>query len=508
MQSRLAGDAETYAARRTNCVDGARAAPSSPSADAVVNGDRPMARAEAEATLRELLASSTSLRERRRGVRARGAAAAPRSSASTRCRSSVDLPARSGERRERELFVLRPDGAEQEARVARLPLLPAHLDRGGEADLRATNPFMSAAEAAADLRPRRRRSSCTRRASARSTGASPRRTGCSKLLSRPADRRRGRQRAKRARAESALTLKAQTLAELSMLTRRHYVDGAAGAGSRTTRASCSSSSRTTSCCARRRWSSCASLSARCVRGDAAGQADADGRRQDDRRGAAARADARRRRDARRADDAARAARAVEGDAARDLLVDRAQARLHALVRPLVRDALGDGRQAALGGAQPRRRAVHRVDDQVAPAQAAREDGRAARHAAQAAPEHGARRARARAGAQASSAAACLIMDEVDLLLHPLKSELNFPIGEKHPLDLSPERWTCAIHALDAVFYVERKAMSVPFHQSGRAHAHPRRAASASSRTATSARAAALAAPRAAQRRVVPRRCGR
>ena len=102
------------------------------------------------------------------------------------------------------------------------------------------------------------------------------------------------------------------------------------------------------------------------------------------------------------------------------------------------------------------------------------------------------------------------MDEVDLLLHPLKAELNFPIGAlalprmnlgrpsfgpsvafpalpphppcsrfhfrspsragtKHPLDFSPERWTCAIHALDAVFYLERKSMSVPFHQSGRAH---------------------------------------
>ena len=56
---------------------------------------------------------------------------------------------------------------------------------------------------------------------------------------------------------------------------------------------------------------------------------------------------------------------------------------------------------------------------------------------------------------------CLIMDEVDLLLHPLKAELNFPIGEKHPLDFSPERWTCAIHALDAVFFLERKAMYSP-----------------------------------------------
>jgi len=63
----------------------------------------------------------------------------------------------------------------------------------------------------------------------------------------------------------------------------------------------------------------------------------------------------------------------------------------------------------------------------------------------------------------------LIMDEVDLLLHPLRAELNFPIGEKNPLDFSPERWTCAIHCLDAVFFLERKSMSVPFQQSGRAH---------------------------------------
>jgi len=66
-------------------------------------------------------------------------------------------------------------------------------------------------------------------------------------------------------------------------------------------------------------------------------------------------------------------------------------------------------------------------------------------------------------------AGLLIMDEVDLLLHPLKSELNFPISEKSPLDFSPERWTCAIHALDAVFFVERGSMSVGFRESGRAH---------------------------------------
>ena len=47
--------------------------------------------------------------------------------------------------------------------------------------------------------------------------------------------------------------------------------------------------------------------------------------------------------------------------------------------------------------------------------------------------------------------ALLMMDEVDLLLHPLKSELNFPIGEKNPYDLSDpdgERWTLPIFVLD------------------------------------------------------------
>jgi hypothetical protein len=45
----------------------------------------------------------------------------------------------------------------------------------------------------------------------------------------------------------------------------------------------------------------------------------------------------------------------------------------------------------------------------------------------------------------------LMMDEVDLLLHPLKSELNFPIGEKAPYDLSHpdgERWGLPIFLLD------------------------------------------------------------
>ena len=33
-------------------------------------------------------------------------------------------------------------------------------------------------------------------------------------------------------------------------------------------------------------------------------------------------------------------------------------------------------------------------------------------------------------------AGVLILDEVDLLLHPLKSELNWPVGEKAPLDVT------------------------------------------------------------------------
>eukprot|EP00931_Biecheleriopsis_adriatica_P073552 TRINITY_DN47812_c0_g1_i1.p1 TRINITY_DN47812_c0_g1~~TRINITY_DN47812_c0_g1_i1.p1 ORF type:complete len:4288 (-),score=931.49 TRINITY_DN47812_c0_g1_i1:37-12879(-) len=45
----------------------------------------------------------------------------------------------------------------------------------------------------------------------------------------------------------------------------------------------------------------------------------------------------------------------------------------------------------------------------------------------------------------------IIMDEVDVLLHPLKSELNFPIGEKSPIDLSGERWELPIHLLGLLF---------------------------------------------------------
>lgn len=60
----------------------------------------------------------------------------------------------------------------------------------------------------------------------------------------------------------------------------------------------------------------------------------------------------------------------------------------------------------------------------------------------------------------------LLLDEVDLILHPLKSELNFPIGPKISLDLAPLRWELPIHICDALFYTERdRRISVDFQES-------------------------------------------
>lgn len=50
-----------------------------------------------------------------------------------------------------------------------------------------------------------------------------------------------------------------------------------------------------------------------------------------------------------------------------------------------------------------------------------------------------------------------IMDEVDIILHPLKSELNWPLGAKEPLDFTRSRignglrWGLPSHLLDAIF---------------------------------------------------------
>ena len=63
----------------------------------------------------------------------------------------------------------------------------------------------------------------------------------------------------------------------------------------------------------------------------------------------------------------------------------------------------------------------------------------------------------------------MLLDEVDLILHPLKSELNFPIGEKFDLDGAEEgeRWSLPIHLFDALFYMTTGRVST-FEQRGAA----------------------------------------
>jgi hypothetical protein len=54
-----------------------------------------------------------------------------------------------------------------------------------------------------------------------------------------------------------------------------------------------------------------------------------------------------------------------------------------------------------------------------------------------------------------------------MILHPLKSELNFPIGDKFDLDGSQdgERWNLPIHLLDALFF-HRTGKVTSFEQQG------------------------------------------
>ena len=56
----------------------------------------------------------------------------------------------------------------------------------------------------------------------------------------------------------------------------------------------------------------------------------------------------------------------------------------------------------------------------------------------------------------------MLLDEVDMILHPLRSELNFPIGAKFDLDGSErgERWSLPIHLIDAIFYADDGKMHV------------------------------------------------
>eukprot|EP00756_Hemistasia_phaeocysticola_P020667 Hpha_TRINITY_DN15730_c3_g3::TRINITY_DN15730_c3_g3_i3::g.38070::m.38070 len=57
-----------------------------------------------------------------------------------------------------------------------------------------------------------------------------------------------------------------------------------------------------------------------------------------------------------------------------------------------------------------------------------------------------------------------MMDEVDLLLHPLKSELNFPVGRKTHLPLAPHRWNFVVHLIDAFFFFSEKRLSTAFRE--------------------------------------------
>ena len=45
----------------------------------------------------------------------------------------------------------------------------------------------------------------------------------------------------------------------------------------------------------------------------------------------------------------------------------------------------------------------------------------------------------------------VLIDEVDWVLHPLKSELNFPTGLKNQIDFAPTRWDLPLHLISAIF---------------------------------------------------------
>jgi len=70
----------------------------------------------------------------------------------------------------------------------------------------------------------------------------------------------------------------------------------------------------------------------------------------------------------------------------------------------------------------------------------------------------------------------LILDEVDWILHPLKSELNWPLGTKEPLDFTKGqvgrglRWQIPWFLLDGILYPFTGHMTVPFEESRQARA--------------------------------------
>ena len=46
------------------------------------------------------------------------------------------------------------------------------------------------------------------------------------------------------------------------------------------------------------------------------------------------------------------------------------------------------------------------------------------------------------------------------MLHPLKSELNWPLGDRHALDFAPVRWELPWYLLSAVLRVQEEASGV------------------------------------------------
>lgn len=59
----------------------------------------------------------------------------------------------------------------------------------------------------------------------------------------------------------------------------------------------------------------------------------------------------------------------------------------------------------------------------------------------------------------------LLLDEVDVLLHPLRSELNFPIGPSKMLHFNPSRWLLPMWLLDAFFYASRGRVALENYKS-------------------------------------------
>ena len=53
--------------------------------------------------------------------------------------------------------------------------------------------------------------------------------------------------------------------------------------------------------------------------------------------------------------------------------------------------------------------------------------------------------------------AVAVIDEVDVVLHPLKSELNWPLGDRYPLDFAPTRWELPTYLFDAVLAAAAQA---------------------------------------------------